>query len=112
MNLEPPDWRSSLEEVLEGVDNEFAGPSPAGAVLEDLKVMLDDTRNVIQAYGSTSDTAAYLKELREVRLRRTVGVCTNVLRDVQAGRIPKETLGIPELREVLDDITARLNVAE
>jgi hypothetical protein len=34
------------------------------------------------------------------------------LRDVQAGRIPKETLGIPELREVLDDITARLNVAE
>lgn len=112
MNLEAPDWRGSLEEVLQGVDNEFTGPSPAAAVLEDLKVMLDNTRNVIQAYGAASDPAAYLKELRELRVRRTVGVCDNVLRDLQAGHIPKETLGLRELRAVLDDITVRLTVAE
>lgn len=107
-----PDWRGSLEDILRGIDQELDGPEPGSAVLEDLKVMLDNTRNVIQAYGSTSSTAEYLKELRDLRLRRAVGVCQNVLTDIRAGHVPAETLGVTELREVLHDLTARLNVSE
>jgi len=107
-----PDWRGSLEDILGGIDQELDGPEPGTAVLEDLKVMLDNTRNVIQAYGSTSSTAEYLKKLRALRVRRAVGVCRNVLADIRAGHVPAETLGVTELREVLDDLTARLNVSD
>jgi hypothetical protein len=112
MKLEAPDWRGSLEEILNGIDNELRGPTAESAVLEDLKVMLDNTRNVIQAFMQTDTTAAYLKELRDIRVRRTVGVCQNVLSDVRAGRVERETLGLVELREVLDDVTAQLNVGD
>ncbi len=107
-----PDWRGSLEDILGGIERELDGPESATAVLEDLKVMLDNTRNVIQARGSTSSAAEYLKELRELRLRRAVGVCQNVLADLRAGNVPAETLGLAELREVLDELMVRLNVSE
>ncbi len=107
-----PDWRGNLEEILGGINQELDGPEPGTAVLEDLKAMLDNTRTVIQAYGSTSTTAEYLKELREIRVRRAVGVCENLLADIRAGRVPAETLGLAELREVLDDLIVRLNVSE
>ncbi len=107
-----PDWRGSLEEILGGINQELDGPEPGTAVLEDLKSMLDNTRTVIQAYGGTSTTAEYLKELREIRVRRSVGVCQNLLADIRAGRIRAETLGLPELREVLDDLIVGLNVSE
>ena len=82
-----PDWRGSLKEILSGIDQELDGPESGTAVLEDLKVMLDNTRNVIQAYGSTNSTAEYLKKLRELRLRRAVDVCRNVLADIRAGHV-------------------------
>lgn len=107
-----PDWRGSLEEILSGIDQELDGPESGTAVLEDLKVMLDNTRNVIQAYGSTNSTAEYLKKLRELRLRRAVDVCRNVLTDIRAGHVLAETLGLAELREVLNDLTVRLNVSK
>ena len=107
-----PDWRGSLEDILGGINRELDGPESGTAVLEDLKSMLDNTRNVIQAYGSTSSTAEYLKKLRQLRVRRAVGVCQNVLADLRAGHVPAETLGLPELREVLDELMVRLNVSE
>ncbi len=108
----PPDWRGSLEEILGDIKEKLDGPEPGPAVLEDLRVMLDNTRNVIQAYGRTSNTAEYLKELREIRVQRAVEVCRNVVADIRAGRAPTETLGLAELREVLDDLMVRLTISE
>ena len=110
--IEAPDWRGSVEGILGGIEQELEGPNPDAAMLEDLKVMLDDTRNVIQAYGSAGDTIDYLKALQEIRLRRAIGVCKNVMNDLQAGRVPNETLGLAALREVLEKLIAHLRVEE
>jgi len=108
---EAPNWRGGLEEVLNGIHQELEGPEPGAAVLQDLKVMLDNTRNVIQAFGMTSNEAEYLKALRGIRVRRTAGVCQNLRADITAGRVPAETLGLAELREILADVMARLNIS-
>ncbi len=106
---EAPDWRASLAEILKGIEQELAGPNPASTVLEDLKVMLDNTRSVVKAYASTTSVAEYLTEIRSLRISRTIGVCRNVTEDIRAGRIGKETLGLPELVGVLDDVLAQLS---
>lgn len=108
---EAPDWRSSLEEILGGIHQELEGPAPVAAVLQDLKVMLDNTRNVIQAFGMTNSTAECLKTLRDIRVRRTAGVCQNLQADIRAGRVPAETLGLAELREILAEVMAQLNIS-
>jgi hypothetical protein len=104
-----PDWISDLHHVLDGVQQELANPTPGQAAFEDLKSMLDNVRTVLLAVIESRDVAEYVAALRDIRMQRANALLEAILADTAVGHITLETIGITELKDVLEEVAPKID---
>ena len=107
--MKRPDWITDLREVLKGIEDELALPAQERKAFEDVQAMLDNVRTMVWAVIESRDGSNYFAALRDIRMWRANALLGSVLADVTTGRITKETIGIKDLENLLDEMTPAID---